>query len=76
MDKPKLLRAYNAKSTRPIWHLWKPLPATGAPADFDGEPTRLALCGAKARDDMLDANTDHVHGCGRCDERARKLEGK
>ena len=61
-------RAYNARSTRPIWHYWKP-PVPRA-------EYRVALCGAEARDDMLDGNVGTIRGCGKCDQKFREVTAK
>jgi hypothetical protein len=75
MSKDKLEQAYNSRSTRPIHHYWK-LHEQKHGKDFDGELIRVALCGAKCRDDLLDANTNHLHGCGKCDEKKRARDRK
>lgn len=64
--KTALIRGYNARSTRPIWHWWR------IPVATDDQTAR-ALCGATANENLIDANVGHVRGCGKCDEKQRRL---
>jgi hypothetical protein len=72
MSKTAMEKAYNARSTRPIWHWWK----VSEQPNLYGEYVAYALCGAKANSELLDATTGHLRGCGRCDQKERKLTAK
>lgn len=76
MSKNDMERAYNSRSTRPIWHWWKPWTPKHGTSLVSDVQNRVALCGANAWDDNLDGNVGHLRGCGRCDSKHRELTAK
>lgn len=56
-----------AKKNGRIWHYWKVTPLLNL--DVYNGHEHVAFCGARARNDSLDERTDHLPGCGRCNDR-------
>jgi hypothetical protein len=61
-----------AKNNGRLWHWWKVTPRFNL--DIYNGVEHVAFCGARARNDALDERTDHLHGCGRCDQRKRAAD--